>query len=66
MKPATLEDINRSFAIQAPSFESKALNFTKEEYLNYTLSCVAPSRQDAVLEAAAWHKACIPIKILLS
>ena len=58
MKPANLEAINRSFAVQAPNFESKTGNFTKEEYLNYTLSCVAPDKQDTVLEVAAGTCAC--------
>ncbi|MGP8312199.1 class I SAM-dependent methyltransferase [Enterocloster aldenensis] len=53
MKPTNLEAINHSFEIQASGFESKTVNFTKEEYLNYTLSCVTPNRQDTILEVAA-------------
>ena len=53
MKPKNLEIINRSFALQAPHFESKAVNFTKEEYLNYTLSCVGPRREETLFEVAA-------------
>ena len=36
MKPANLKAIQYSFTIQAPNFESKAVNFSKEESLNYT------------------------------
>ena len=32
MKPENIEKINHSFEIQAPNFESKSVNFTKEEY----------------------------------
>lgn len=58
MKPANFDDINHSFEIQAENFESAELNFTKEEYLDYTLSCVAPDRQDIILEVAAGTCAC--------
>ena len=53
MKPVNFTDINHSFGIQAKNFESTELNFTKAEYLNYTLSCVAPDKQDMILEVAA-------------
>lgn len=58
MKPVNFTDIHHSFEIQAENFESKELNFTKEEYLNYTLSCVAPDKQDIILEVAAGTCAC--------
>ena len=58
MKPENIEKINRSFEIQAPNFESKSVNFTKEEYLNYTISRVSPNGQDSVLEVAAGTCAC--------
>jgi ubiquinone/menaquinone biosynthesis C-methylase UbiE len=58
MKPENIEKINRSFEIQAPNFESKSVNFTKEEYLNYMLSCVAPCRENMLLEVAAGTCAC--------
>ena len=53
MKPENIEKINHSFEIQAPNFESKSVNFTKEEYLNYTISCVAPCKENTLLEVAA-------------
>lgn len=58
MKPENLEKIKRSFALQAPNFESKSVNFTKEEYLKYTVSCVAPRRENTFLEVAAGTCAC--------
>lgn len=58
MKPVNFTDINHSFGIQAENFESTELNFTKAEYLNYTLSCVAPDKQDMILEVAAGTCAC--------
>ena len=58
MKPENIEKINHSFEIQAPNFESKSVNFTKEEYLNYTISCVAPCKENTLLEVAAGTCAC--------
>lgn len=58
MKPKNIELINRSFAVQAANFESKKMNFSKEEYLQYTVSRVAPAREDTVLETAAGTCAC--------
>ena len=58
MKPENLEAVNRSFTIQAPNFERREVRFTKEEYLNFTLSCVAPSKEDTVLEVAAGTCVC--------
>ncbi|MEY8369350.1 class I SAM-dependent methyltransferase [Anaerovoracaceae bacterium 42-11] len=58
MKPENIEKINHSFEIQAPNFESKSVNSTKEEYLNYTISCVAPCKENTLLEVAAGTCAC--------
>ncbi|HIR26562.1 MAG TPA: class I SAM-dependent methyltransferase, partial [Candidatus Choladousia intestinigallinarum] len=58
MKPVNVNNINDSFGIQAENFESTELNFTKAEYLNYTVSCVAPDKQDIILEVAAGTCAC--------
>ena len=58
MKPDNLAAINHSFEIQAQNFESKDVNFTKENFLNHTLSCVAPNNQDIVLEVAAGTCVC--------
>lgn len=58
MKPENLSIINQSFGIQAENFESKLLNFTKEEYLEYTLSAVQPEKGDCMLEVAAGTCVC--------
>ena len=53
MKPDNLDLINRSFEVQASDFESKALQFSKEDYLQYTINAVRPECKDSLLEAAA-------------
>ena len=58
MKPENIEKIRRSFETQAPEFESKALNFSKEEYLEYALTEIEPAPSDDVLEVAAGTCAC--------
>ena len=58
LKPENLEKINRSFEVQAPNFESREVNFSKEEYLSYAVSAAAPGPGDTVLEAAAGTCAC--------
>ena len=45
--------IQKSFTEQAKNFETKSMNFTKQEYLEHMVSCVAPQRSDTVLEVAA-------------
>ena len=52
MIPENLETLNRSFAVQAPNFDSKSVNFTKKEYLDYTVDAANPAGTDIVLEAA--------------
>lgn len=58
MKPSNLQKIHASFAIQAQNFESDAMHFSKQEYLDYVRACVAPRQSDAVLEVAAGTCAC--------
>ena len=58
MKPENLDIINQSFEIQAANFESKNLNFTKEDYLKYTLESVAPQKTNTFLEVAAGTCVC--------
>lgn len=53
MIPENLEILNRSFTVQAPNFDSKSFNFTKKEYLDYTVDAASPVRTDIVLEVAA-------------
>lgn len=45
--------IQKSFTKQAKNFETKSMNFTKEEYLEHMVSCANPQRSDTVLEVAA-------------
>lgn len=56
--PENLETLNRSFAVQAPNFDSKSVNFTKKEYLDYTVDAASPAGTDIVLEVAAGTCAC--------
>lgn len=58
MKPENIEKINRSFEIQAPDFESEAVNFSKAEYLDYTIKNVKPQKDETILEVAAGTCAC--------
>lgn len=58
MKPKNLEKINASFALQAPHFESDTANFTKEDYLNYTIASIGLDKKMNVLEAAAGTCVC--------
>lgn len=48
-----LEIINSSFEKQSSNFESSLLNFSKEDYLQYTISKINPNKDDKVLETAS-------------
>lgn len=52
------ETIRKSFTEQAKNFETKSMNFSKQEYLEYTVSCINPRKKDKVLEVAAGTCAC--------
>ena len=58
MKPENLKAINQSFEIQAGQFESETLQFTKQEYLDYTVNSVKPCGEEAMLEVAAGTCVC--------
>ena len=47
-------EIQKSFAQQAQKFEEGTMSFTKQEYLEYTVSCIRPEKTDAVLEVPAF------------
>ena len=47
------EIVQKSFTEQAKRFESKTMSFTKQEYLEHTVSCIEPKKTDSVLEVAA-------------
>jgi len=58
MNPKNLADIQKSFSVQAKNFENKNMNFSKQEYLNYTVQCMGLTPSACVLEAAAGTCAC--------
>ncbi len=53
MISSNAKTIQKSFTEQAKNFETKSMNFTKQEYLEHMVSCVAPQKSDTVLEVAA-------------
>lgn len=53
MTSLNAKTIQKSFAIQAKNFETKSMNFTKQEYLEHMVSCVKPQSRDTVLEVAS-------------
>lgn len=58
MKSENREQIQKAFTQQAAGFESGRMNFSKQEYLDYAVSRVAPRQTDDVLEVAAGTCAC--------
>jgi ubiquinone/menaquinone biosynthesis C-methylase UbiE len=57
-KPSNIDEIKKSFSIQAARFENPNMNFSKQEYLDYTVRCMDLKGTDEVLEAAAGTCAC--------
>lgn len=57
-KEFDMETVKKSFAIQAANFESSSMNFSKEEYLDDTVSAIGVSANDTILEVAAGTCAC--------
>ena len=53
-----LEAIRSSFGTQADNFESSAMNFTKQEFLDYTVKAMELNKNDTVLEVAAGTCVC--------
>ena len=53
-----IEKIQKSFSVQAENFENKNMNFSKQEYLDYTIKSIGASKIDHVLEVAAGTCAC--------
>lgn len=47
------EEIQKAFTEQAVRFESNKMNFSKQEYLDYTITQMEPKASDRVLEVAA-------------
>ena len=57
-QPANIEKIHSSFSAQAKDFESERMNFSKQEYLDYTIRAIQARKTDALLDAAAGTGAC--------
>lgn len=55
---AMIEKIRSSFSAQAEQFESDKMNFSKKEYLDYTVKLMELNKRDKVLEVAAGTCAC--------
>lgn len=53
MKSSNQAVIQKAFTQQASGFESSRMNFTKQDYLDYAISKISPSKSDSVLEVAA-------------
>ena len=53
-----MKKINSSFTDQAKSFENANMNFSKKEYLDYTMKAIGAARTDLVLEPAAGTCVC--------
>ncbi len=53
-----LDDIHKSFSVQAAGFESEKMSFSKQDYLRHTVEEMHLQPTDRVLEAAAGTCAC--------
>ena len=58
MKSPNKAQIQQAFTQQAAGFESKRMNFSKQDYLYSVVQKIAPTKTDAVLEVAAGTCAC--------
>ena len=58
MKSQNKDTIQKAFTIQAAGFESKKMNFKKQEYLDYAIKKISPEKTDSVLEVAAGTCVC--------
>ena len=48
-----IEKVRKSFSVQAGSFESGSMSFSKQEYLEYTVRKMGLDGTESVLEVAA-------------
>ena len=53
-----IDKIKKSFSTQAENFENRAMNFSKQEYLDYTVKTIDLQETDHVLEVASGTCAC--------
>lgn len=58
MKKTDIDKIKQSFSVQAKRFESGNMNFSKQEYLDYTMMSIDAKKSDCVLEVAAGTCVC--------
>lgn len=58
MKSENSAQIQKAFTQQAAGFESRNMNFSKQDYLEYAVNRIAPKSSDALLEVAAGTCAC--------
>lgn len=58
MKSENSAQIQKAFTQQAVGFESRSMNFSKQDYLDYAVARVAPEASDALLEVAAGTCVC--------
>ena len=55
---SNIEKVQKCFKYMSKNFETIDMNFSKEEYLRYTNSCINPQSADSVLEVASGTCAC--------
>lgn len=65
MKSANQTEIQKSFTQQAKNFESGKMNFSKKEYLNHTVSKIAPAGTDNELRDPS-HVRCLSKEEMLA
>lgn len=53
MEISNIKEIQKSFTVQAEHFNDSSMNFSKEDYLEYTVAAASVSKTDCVLEVAA-------------
>lgn len=58
MRMENIKTIQKSFSVQAKNFESKQMNFSKQEFLDDTVLEIDAQRTDRVLEVAAGLGVC--------
>ncbi len=58
MEMENIKTIQKSFSVQAKNFESKQMNFSKQEFLDDTVLEIDAQRTDKVLEVAAGTCVC--------
>ena len=55
---SNIEKVQKCFTYMSKKFETKDMNFSKEEYLKYINTCINPQKENSVLEVASGTCAC--------